>query len=149
VSKKIFVNGGVDVETRQFISSNKGYFSSGILKRGLTTKMDASSAPMWEIVFIDYKNKEQYKYRFVDHMLIGRTPPESSEEVKMVLSSDMMVSGTHAIIYIREGNFIIEDRGSKNKTYVNGNIITQPCILEQGSVLKIGASKFQVALGRS
>ena len=58
MSKKIFVNGGVDVETRQFISSNKGYFSSGILKRGLTTKMDASSAPMWEIIFIDYKNKE-------------------------------------------------------------------------------------------
>ena len=39
---------------------------------------------------------------------------------------------------------------SVNSYYkLNGNIITQPCILEQGSVLKIGASKFQVALGRS
>ncbi len=149
MSKKIIVNGGVDVQTRQFISSNKGGFSSGVLKRGLTTKMDASNMPMWEVVFIDFHNKAQYRYRFADHMSIGRTPPESAEEVKLVLSSDMMVSRKHAVIYIREGKFIIEDKGTPNKTYVNGSAITQPCVLENGSMLKIGSSKFQVALGRS
>lgn len=149
MSKKIIVNNGVDVKSRQYISSNKGGFSSGVLKRGLTSQMNASNMPMWEVIFIDFQNKTQYKYRFTDYMVIGRTPPKSAKEVKMVLSTDMMVSGTHAMIYIREGNFIIEDKGSRNHTYVNGNCITQPCILEQGSVLKIGSSKFQVSLGRS
>ncbi len=149
MSDKIIVNNGVEVQNRQYISSNRGSFSSGVLKRGLTTKMDESNILMWEVIFIDFDKKTKYQYRFVDHMLIGRTPPASGEEVKFVLGSDMMVSGTHARIYIKEGKFIIQDMGSKNSTYVNGKKITEPCVLEQGSILKIGASKFQLLLGRS
>lgn len=149
MGKKVVISGGVNVDTRKFISSNRGDFTSGVLKRAGTTKLDEGELPKWEVLFVDLKTFEQYRYRFVDYMRIGRTPPEKAGEVKFVLANDLMASSNHAIIYVKDSEFIIEDTGSTNHTFVNGERIDQPTVLEQGSVVKFGDTRLQVALGRS
>lgn len=51
---------------------------------------------------------------------------------------DRQISRKHARIYHTSEGFFIEDLGSKNGTYVNGEPIEQPQRLSDGDVLQIG-----------
>ncbi len=56
---------------------------------------------------------------------------------------DSAVSRRHAVIYYRNGQFILEDLGSSNGTILNGNFITQPTVLYEGDLIDIGSVRFQ------
>ncbi len=70
-------------------------------------------------------------------VVIGR-----SSELDMVLVEDM-VSRRHARIAIRDGQVMIEDFGSTNGSFVNGEKITK-CILAEGDRILIGTSIIKV-----
>lgn len=53
-----------------------------------------------------------------------------------VVLSDMAVSREHAMISLKDGKWAIEDLGSANKTYLNGEII-QKAAIKGGDILKI------------
>ena len=57
-----------------------------------------------------------------------------------ILLNDQVVSSKHAKIYWSDGQFFIEDLGSMNGTYVNGQRVTISRI-DNGSVFKIGSNE--------
>jgi serine phosphatase RsbU (regulator of sigma subunit)/pSer/pThr/pTyr-binding forkhead associated (FHA) protein len=67
-----------------------------------------------------------------DVTIIGRNP-----ECDVVLQPKS-VSRRHAAIVRKEGGFLLRDMGSTRGTYVNGQKITNPVMLQDGNTIQIG-----------
>ena len=67
-----------------------------------------------------------------DVTIIGRNP-----ECDVVLQPKS-VSRKHAAIVRKRGGFLLKDMGSTRGTYVNGQKLTQPVLLEDGQTIQIG-----------
>jgi pSer/pThr/pTyr-binding forkhead associated (FHA) protein len=75
-------------------------------------------------------------------ILIGRSP-----DTDLQLNCEN-VSRRHAVVFVRNDGFILEDLGSTNGTFVHGERITRSCFTEQETVV-VGAYKlrFRVITG--
>src|SRR5512147_1961443 len=67
-----------------------------------------------------------------DQLTIGR---DSSNGVAI---NDAEVSRKHARLTFQGGKFVIEDLGSTNGTFVNGQRLTGPHVLKAGDVVAFG-----------
>src|SRR5579875_1834035 len=77
-----------------------------------------------------------------DVVTIGR-----GETNTVVLSQDRQVSRHHARIVLHEGLPRLEDLGSANGTFVNGERLTEPRLLQDGDQIRIGGSTLRVQRG--
>lgn len=68
---------------------------------------------------------------------IGRRPP-----AEIVLLDDA-VSGQHARLTHRQGEWVVEDLGSTNGTYVNGRRLTGPVTLRPGDLVVTGKAAWR------
>lgn len=73
-----------------------------------------------------------------DSMTLGRTPGND------LVFSDAGCSGRHATIRRDRSGWVIEDLGSTNGTWVNGEWIKEPCPLHEGDVIQLGAQVLRV-----
>ena len=71
--------------------------------------------------------------------LIGRT-----EEGDGALAGDPEISRNHAEVREEDGEWVIEDLGSTNGTFVNGRKIDSPTRIKPGDTLRVGTSTLQV-----
>jgi len=55
-----------------------------------------------------------------------------------VVLRDPFVSTHHALLVWREGQWWLEDRGSKNGTILNGEPVTRPTVVSGGDLIGIG-----------
>jgi hypothetical protein len=62
----------------------------------------------------------------------------------IVLAEDSYVSTLHARLFQRNGESFVEDLGSTNGTYVNGNRVTGPTRLRRGDQLQFGQTVGEV-----
>ena len=67
---------------------------------------------------------------------LGRHP---LSDVRFDAERDLDVSSRHAAIMRRPDGFVLQDLGSKNGTYVNGDRITGDRVLKDGDVIGFGA----------
>lgn len=74
-----------------------------------------------------------------DELTVGRSPGCGVPTTYDVYSSTL-----HARLYRRGDQFLVEDLGSTNGTYVNSERITKPTKLARGDLLQIGATVFEV-----
>jgi pSer/pThr/pTyr-binding forkhead associated (FHA) protein len=51
---------------------------------------------------------------------------------------DTFVSQLHARVFHREGQYLVEDLGSTNGTYLNRQKVTGPMVIRAGDELQIG-----------
>jgi hypothetical protein len=94
----------------------------------------APSETAWALRFISGKYQGgEFPLKMNRQVIIGR-----SSELDMVLVEDM-VSRKHAKISIRPGKVVIEDLGSTNGTFVNGEKVRQ-ARLKEGDRILIGTS---------
>lgn len=63
-----------------------------------------------------------------------------------VVIADPAVSSAHAIIGHENGNYSIRDLGSRNGTYLNGERLIEPRVLQHGDVIGMGLSKLTFRL---
>lgn len=75
-----------------------------------------------------------------DYLTIGRA------EDNLVSLSDKYVSSHHLKIYIRNNEYILEDLGSTNGTFVNDRKINGKVIVRKGDKIKVGSSIFKVII---
>ncbi len=61
-----------------------------------------------------------------------------------VVLTDPYVSQVHARIYARGDDYVIEDLGSTNGTYLNRRRITGPATLQRGDRVKIGKTVLEM-----
>ena len=67
-----------------------------------------------------------------DQLMIGR---DSSNEIVI---NDAEVSRRHARLTFQGGKYVLEDLGSTNGTFVNGQRLTGPRVLKPGEVVSFG-----------
>ena len=91
------------------------------------------------------EGKEQGKILSVDvDLLIGRHAPEDEGR----LGGDPEISRHHARVSRgADGRLAIEDLGSANGTYVNGERIDAPQTLEHGDLIRVGKTVLEVTDG--
>lgn len=71
------------------------------------------------------------RYSIAGDILIGR------EATCTVVVADRQVSRFHARITQNDDGSRLEDLGSKNGTYLNGDIISEPVMLQDGDVIQV------------
>ena len=76
----------------------------------------------------------------VPEFIIGR-----GEGAHLRPGSDM-VSRKHCAIKVADGKVIINDLGSRNGSFVNGQRLTQPHAAQSGDTLKIGKLQFELLI---
>jgi FHA domain-containing protein len=58
---------------------------------------------------------------------------------------DTFVSQLHARVFHREGQYLVEDLGSTNGTYLNRQKVTGPMVIRRGDELQIGNTIMELA----
>lgn len=70
--------------------------------------------------------------------IIGRNPQQS-----MIPIADRRLSRVHAAIeFVAQKGFYLTDLGSSNGTFVNGELIRQPVLLQDGDRIRLGSVSF-------
>lgn len=80
------------------------------------------------------------RWTLQDNLLIGR---DNSCDI---IVPDRQVSRHHARVSYTPRGILIEDLGSKNGTHLNGKLISQPSLLQDGDVLQIALAQLFVFL---
>ena len=95
---------------------------------------EPKSEPRYALRFISGKYQGgEFPLKSDKQVVIGR-----SSELDMVLVEDM-VSRKHAKISTTDGDVFIQDLGSTNGTFVNGEPVTGPMALRHGDIVRFGA----------
>ena len=82
--------------------------------------------------YLDTTGQLQTKVLDAEHFVIGRAP-----SCQLTVESDM-ISREHVRIDLEgDGRYRIRDLGSRNKTYVNGELITET-LLTPGAIIRFG-----------
>ncbi len=68
-----------------------------------------------------------------DEAILGRSASST-----VALPEDSFISSTHARVWRQAGQVMVEDLGSTNGTFVNGNRLTAPTALNPGDQLQVG-----------
>lgn len=71
---------------------------------------------------------------------LGRAPTNS------IIISDSFASSEHAVVMLKNGQWWLEDRQSRNGTTLNGMPVTQSIIITDGDIIGIGKLHFRVEL---
>ncbi len=86
----------------------------------------------------------------IEELILGRADSRTGEAPAVNLTQhgalDMGVSRVHAKIIRRDGSLQLEDLGSRNGTYLNGQKILehQPRILRDGDAVRLGKLALQI-----
>src|SRR5215212_1257030 len=82
---------------------------------------------------IEQKHEKPYEVELEkDSVTIGRS---SSNDI---VFNHLSLSRHHARITGQEGQFFVEDAGSRNGTFLNGIRLKQPSALKNGDVIQLG-----------
>ncbi|MDQ3878341.1 MAG: FHA domain-containing protein, partial [Actinomycetota bacterium] len=90
------------------------------------------------VVLLEGAGKGGKTYDLRDELVIGR-----ADKCQIVLS-DSYASQMHARIFSKDGEFMIEDLGSTNGTYLNRRKVTSPTSLGRGDQIKIGKTVLEL-----
>lgn len=92
---------------------------------------------MAHLRYLDDTGQIQIKVLDSEHFVIGRAPT-----CELVIDSDM-ISREHVRIDLeRDGRYRVRDLGSRNRTYVNGELITET-LLTPGAIIRFGDRIFE------
>lgn len=71
---------------------------------------------------------------------LGRSPTNA------IRVNDNFASGEHAVVAMRNGQWWLEDRQSRNGTTLNGIVVNQPVVVTDGDVIGIGKLRFRLEM---
>lgn len=71
---------------------------------------------------------------------LGRAPTNH------IIIDDHFASSDHAQIHLRDGQWWLEDRESRNGTHLNDDLIDSPVIITDGDLISIGSTHFRLTL---
>jgi pSer/pThr/pTyr-binding forkhead associated (FHA) protein len=72
-------------------------------------------------------------YSLADELTVGRAAG------CQITLDDTFISQIHARIFQRDGQFLVEDLGSTNGTYLNKRKVSSPMVLQTGDKVQIGS----------
>lgn len=144
--RDVYVNGGVDMSTGQMANSNLQSFNGmDTGKYGTLVINPNGNASKIRLGLTNRKTGEYYECCFSDRVVIGRGSANYIDNM-LIIPTDKSISGLHCRISVASGIVFAEDLNSANHTYLNGVQITHPSVIDNGDVLKLGRSSFNVTI---
>ena len=98
----------------------------------------------WKIVLEDIDSWDKYTFTFYDTVGIGRGKDGSMYEKYLPVSSDGRVSKLHCVIIHRGDKLYLKDEGSRNGTYLNGERLDGPTVIQRDDIIGVGETRFEV-----
>lgn len=126
--------------------------SAGIEREAelLVRRAHAAGTGECGLIFIRSKHLGEGLCRFTleiaDELKIGRNHMTEMSDWFMAPREDLLeISSSHAVVRKEGDIYTVEDAGSTNGTYLNGERLKSkmPCRLEPGDVLRFGAVEFR------
>ncbi|MBQ1336076.1 MAG: FHA domain-containing protein [Selenomonadaceae bacterium] len=118
-----------------FVSRSVRYIWLDMKKTGkeLSDKAKASAGEAM-LTVVESGDEEQVgrRFAFSDEIRIGRGP---DNDIRIF---DSFVSHHHAVVFLRNNLYVIEDLGSRNHTYVNDRQLSGKAYLKAGDLIRIG-----------
>lgn len=96
----------------------------------------------WKIIIEDRIMTDVHEFVFLESVGIGRKHSEMYDQYLVV--NDPRVSGVHCVIMSRGGKLYLKDEGSKNHTYLNGERIDKPEVIQKEDIISLGESRLEI-----
>lgn len=98
----------------------------------------------WKIVLEDIDSWDKYTFTFYDTVGIGRGRDGSMYEKYLPVSGDGRVSKLHCVIIHRGDKLYLKDEGSRNGTYLNGERLDGPTVIQRDDIIGVGETRLEV-----
>jgi hypothetical protein len=102
-------------------------------------KGKAKARKPWRLVLVEPPSEAGTAYAIEDEATLGR-----GGGCTVPLGFDTFVSQVHARAFDRDGTLWIEDLGSRNGTFVNGEQVHQPTKVAKGARVQVGETVLEV-----
>jgi hypothetical protein len=99
----------------------------------------AKGRKQWRLVLVEPATEAGAAYPIDDEITLGR-----GGGCTVPLGFDTFVSQVHARAFDRDGTLWIEDLGSRNGTYVNGEQVHEPTKVAKGARVQVGETVLEV-----
>jgi pSer/pThr/pTyr-binding forkhead associated (FHA) protein len=99
----------------------------------------AKARRQWRLVLVAPPSEAGAAYEVDDEITMGR-----GGGCTIPLGFDTFVSQVHARAFDRDGTLWIEDLGSRNGTFVNGEQVHEPTKVAKGARVQVGETVFEV-----
>lgn len=112
--------------------------------RGTATDLEASQRSYGQLVEMQHVDGDYVftgqVYPLFPLTSLGRAPTNT------VTIDDTFASSEHALVVMRDGQWWLEDRQSRNGTTINEVLINQPVVIADGDIIGIGTARYRVHL---
>ena len=98
----------------------------------------------WKILLEDIDSWDKYTFTFYDTVGIGRGKDGSMYEKYLPIIGDGRVSKLHCAIIHKGDKLYLKDEGSRNGTYLNGERIDRPVVIQRDDIIGIGETRLEV-----
>jgi hypothetical protein len=102
-------------------------------------KSRKAKAKSWRLVLVEPKSEAGATFPVDGEVTLGR-----GGGCTVPLAFDTFVSQVHARAFDRDGTLWIEDLGSRNGTYVNGQLVHEPTKVAKGARVQVGETVLEV-----
>ena len=99
----------------------------------------AKGRKQWRLVLVEPPSEAGTAYAVYDEATLGR-----GGGCTVPLGFDTFVSQVHARAFDRDGTLWIEDLGSRNGTFVNGEQVHEPTRVTKGARVQVGETVLEV-----
>ena len=104
----------------------------------------AEKRRQWKVILEDLDSWTKYSFIFYSNIGIGRAESGQGYERYLSLSEDGRVSKKHCVIVHRGDKLYLKDEGSRNGTYLNGEAVTRPVVLQKDDVIGLGGTRLEI-----
>lgn len=117
-----------------FLLRLTGYLLRDVRRQGKRLKNSSAGTAQARLVVLQAEDRDMVgrEYALSKDIALGRAADND------ILLTDNFVSHHHAIIAPRRNQFIIEDLGSVNGTYLNDRLLTGRAYLKNKDIIRIG-----------
>ena len=95
----------------------------------------------WKVILDSWT---KYSFIFYSNIGIGRAESGQGYERYLSLSEDGRISKKHCVIVHRGDKLYLKDEGSRNGTYLNGEAVTRPVVLQKDDVIGLGGTRLEI-----
>jgi hypothetical protein len=106
---------------------------------GSPAKSRKTKTKAWRLVLIEPKSEAGSTFPVEGEITLGR-----GGGCTVPLAFDTFVSQVHARAFDRDGALWVEDLGSRNGTYVNGQLLHEPTKVAKGARVQVGETVLEV-----
>ena len=113
-------------------------------KKHAEQRKERKKRRQWKVILEDLDSWTKYSFIFYSNIGIGRAESGQGYERYLSLSEDGRVSKKHCVIVHRGDKLYLKDEGSRNGTYLNGEAVTRPVVLQKDDVIGLGGTRLEI-----